>query len=187
MADLLALLLLLATGWGDSALRRLGASRSLALAAGALVLAGACVNLSLAGAAPLRVNVGGTLPAAAMLAAAWWLPAAGGRLLAASFVAAGLLFSLSGWSGVLAGLALPLIAGGAALAVAGLDAAALLAAAAAPALAGAARWIVAYADGLPGTVWIGGGASFATMVLGVAAAGLTLTLAAGARGKHVSR
>jgi hypothetical protein len=185
MADLAALLLLLASGWWDGVLRRLGTTRGRALAAGALILAAGDLNVGLGGAAAARVNLGGALPAVVMLALAWARPATGGRLLAASGAAASLLFGLGGWSGPVAALGLPLMAAAASGLVAGAGPTGLLAAAAAPALADVAHWLVAYADGLPGTVWIGGGASFATMVLSVAAAGIAL--AACARGKHVSR
>ncbi len=185
MADLAALLLLVAGGWWDGALRRAGATRPQALAAGALLLITAGINVGLGGPVPLRVNVGGALPAAAMLAVASALPTGGGRLAAGSCAAACLLYGLSAWSGPLAAVGLPLAAGAAAVLVAGGGPLSLLAAAAAPALADVVRWIVAAADGLPGTIWIGGGPSFLTLVLGVTVAALALGF--GARGKHVSR
>ena len=187
MADLAALLLLVASGWWDGALRRLGVGRWQALVAGALVLAAGWANIGVPGPIPVRVNVGGCLPALAMLAATIALPEAGGRIAAAGCAAACLLFGLGGWTGPLAAVGLPLVATVAAAAVAGIGPAGLLSAAGAPALAGLARWIVAYSDRLPGTVWIGGGTAYAAMVLSVVAAGLALVLAAGAAGKHVSR
>jgi hypothetical protein len=174
MADLTALMLLVATGWWDGWLRRAGIRRGAALAALALILAAACANVGFDAGVPVRLNLGGVLPAAALAVAARAAPARSTRLLAATGVAACFLFGLGGWSGPASAVALPGLAGLAAVMVAGPGPESLLAAAAAPAVADVARWALAWGDGLPGTVWVGGGSSFATAVLAATAAGLIL-------------
>jgi hypothetical protein len=185
MADLTALLLLAGTGWWDGALARMGARRSVVLAAGGLALAAAWINVALPGPVPLRVNLGGALPAVVVIVAPWVAPAWGTRLSAAAAVAACFLFGLGGWSGGAADLGLPLLAAVSAVLVAGAGPMSVLAAAAAPALADLGRWVVAWADGLPGAVWIGGGPSFATAVLGATAVGLILAVRTLPRPRHL--
>lgn len=181
MADLTALLALVATGWWDGVLGRAGLRRSGALLAGLLLLGAAFIDIPLGGPAPLLINVGGTLPAVLVIAMLWAAPspATATRLPAAAAAAACLLFGLTSWTGLAATLLLPVMAAVAAVAIAGPVPDSLLAAAAAPALADGARWLLAWADGLPGTIVIGGGGSFATAVLGTTVA--ALFVAAGSR------
>jgi hypothetical protein len=181
MADLAAALALAASGWWDRPLRRLGLGRGPAVAVGAAALAGALCNLDLPGPVAGQLNLGGSLPAAGLLAAALVWPERRVRILTAAAGPTALCFALAAWHGWAADLAVAAAAAGAALALAGRGRLAVLAAAAAPALAAALRWGVALADGLPGPVWVGGGDGFTVAVLAATAAGAMAWLLPAAR------
>lgn len=166
MADLAALLALVAAGWFDRLLLRWALRRGPVLAVGAAVLGVAFANIELLRPVPTRLNLGGALLLALAAAAAAGSPRLRPRIAAAAGVATCFLFGLHGLQlpGPLGSLALPAAAGAAAGLLAG-GQAAVLGAAAAPMLADLARWAVELADGLPATVSLGAGGSFTTAVL----------------------